>query len=690
MVNTIWKERKSKTEANIAAVEELTEECGLTPLSARLLVKRGYDTADKAMAYLEPDFSDFYDPFGLPDMQKAVDRLLKAREQGEKVCIYGDYDADGTTAVSILMRYFKGIGIEAFYRIPNRLEEGYGMNIPALEAVIKMGATLIVSVDNGIAAHEQVDYCNEQGVDVIVTDHHECQGEVPRALAVVDAKREDSDYPFSELCGAGIALKMVMALDRVLELDSDLQEYIECAAIATVADIVPLKSENRIIASLGIDYLNTSPVNLGIRALIEVSELKRVNAGNIGFVIAPKINAAGRLGEAGKVVELYMTQDEAQAAEIAAYLSMENRKRQDIEQEILELAKAQVEQQHLDEQGIMVVAGDGWHPGVIGIVASKLQETWYHPVVVIGIDEKGMGKGSCRSVEGFNIFEALQSCSELFTTFGGHEQAAGLSISAEDIPQFAEKVNDYASEKGIDRLLTKTMYYDSVMGIGDVSEALAEELDQFEPYGVGNPGPVFLMEGLKPQDARKMGSDKTHLMFLLPPYRCVGFGMGAALDDGTDGQFSILCKPEINCFRDKKSVQLLLKDIKRSPFYHNQSAYNLVERIKNAPVAELPELGLTDLDREAMNLTREDLKLIYALMRQVQLKGAAVDQIVRKFETLNVFKLLVGLNILQESELIRFRLKKGVVFCEILASNGKKDIQKAPLMVKLRTYLDYE
>lgn len=223
-----------------------------------------------------------------------------------------------------------------------------------------------------------------------------------------------------------------------------------------------------------------------------------------------------------------------------------------------------------------------------------------------------------------------------------------------------------------------------------MSEALAEELDQFEPYGVGNPGPVFLMEGLKPQDARKMGSDKTHLMFSLPPYRCVGFGMGAALDDGTDGQFSILCKPEINCFRDKKSVQLLLKDIKRSPFYHNQSAYNLVERIKNAPVAELPELGLTDLDREAMNLTREDLKLIYTLMRQVQLKGAAVDQIVRKFETLNVFKLLVGLNILQESELIRFRLKKGVVFCEILASNGKKDIQKAPLMVKLRTYLDYE
>lgn len=690
MVNTIWKERKSKTEVNPTAVEELMEECGLTPLSAKLLVKRGYDTADKAMAYLDPDFSDFYDPFELPDMQKAVDRLLKAREQGEKVCIYGDYDADGTTAVSILMRYFKTIGIDAFYRIPNRLKEGYGMNNPALEEVIEAGASLIVSVDNGIAAHEQVEFCNGKGVDVIITDHHECQGDIPAALAVVDAKREDSEYPFSELCGAGVALKIVMALDSVLGLDTDLQEYIECAAIATVADIVPLKSENRIIASLGIDYLNTSPVNLGIRALIEVSELKRVNAGNIGFVIAPKINAAGRLGEAGKVVELYLTQDEKQAAEIAAYLKLENQKRQDIEQEILERAKAQVEQQQLDKEGIMVVAGEGWHPGVIGIVASKLQETWYHPVIVIGIGEDGMGKGSCRSVEGFNIFEALQSCSEFFTSYGGHEQAAGLSIPAKDIPAFAEKVNAYAAANCIGRLLTKTMYYDSVMEIDDVSEALVEELDQFEPYGVGNPGPVFLVEGLKPQDARKMGNDKTHLMFSIPPYRCVGFGMGNALDDGTDGQFSILCKPEINCFRDKKSVQLLLKDIKRSPFYHNQSAYNLVEQIKNAPASELPELGLTALDREAMNLTREDMKLIYALMRQVQLKGASVDQIIRKFETLNVFKLLAGLNILQESELIRFRLKKGVVFCEILASNGKKDIQKAPLMVKLRTYLDYE
>ncbi|MEG0379811.1 MAG: DHHA1 domain-containing protein, partial [Eubacterium sp.] len=336
------------------------------------------------------------------------------------------------------------------------------------------------------------------------------------------------------------------------------QEYIECAAIATVADIVPLVSENRIIAALGIDYLNNNPMNLGIRSLIEVSELKKINAGNIGFVIAPKINAAGRLGEADKVVELYLTEDPAKAGEIASYLSLENRKRQDIEMEILELAKAQVEKENLDNQGIMVVAGEGWHPGVIGIVASRLQEIWYHPTIVIGIDEEGVGKGSCRSVEGFNIFEALQSCAELFSTYGGHEQAAGFSLVSTNIPEMTQKINQYAKEKALHKLLNKTLYYDGIMPLEEVSEGLIEELEHFEPFGVGNPGPVFMVEGVAPQSAKRMGGDGSHLMFTLPPYRCVGFGMGDLMDEGIEGQFSILCKPEINCFNNKKSVQLLL------------------------------------------------------------------------------------------------------------------------------------
>lgn len=690
MVNTIWKERKSTIPVSDEAVQELVEECGITQMGAGILVKRGYDTADKAMAYLEPDFSDFYDPFGLPDMEKAVKRLIEAREKSERVCVYGDYDADGTTAVSILLRYFNKVGISAFYRIPNRLKEGYGMNIPGLQEVIDAGANLIVSVDNGISAHEQVDFCNDKGIDIIVTDHHECQGEIPKALAVVDAKRADSDYPFSELCGAGVALKIVMALDSALGLDSDLQEYIECAAVATVADIVPLVSENRIITALGIDYLNNNPMNFGIRALIEVSELKKINAGNIGFVVAPKINAAGRLGEAGKVVELYLTEEKAKAAEIASYLSLENRKRQDIEMQILELAKAQVEKDGLNDQGVMVVAGNGWHPGVIGIVASRLQEIWYHPAIVIGIDEAGVGKGSCRSVEGFNIFEALQSCSELFITYGGHEQAAGFSLAATNISEMTERVNAHAKEKDLHKLLNKTLYYDSIMPLEDVSEELIDELEHFEPFGVGNPGPVFMVEGVEPQSAKRMGGDGSHLMFTVPPYRCVGFGMGDIMDEGVEGQFSILCKPEINCFNNKKSVQLLLKDLKRSPFYNNQSAWNLVERIKQASIDDLPELGLTKRDKEAMDLTRDDLKLIYNLMRQIQKRGAAVDQIVRKFEMLNVFKLLVGLNVLEEAHLIRFKLKKGIVFSEILKTSEKRDIQKTPLMVKLRMYLNYE
>ncbi|MEG0074503.1 MAG: single-stranded-DNA-specific exonuclease RecJ [Eubacterium sp.] len=687
MVKTIWKERKDKITVEKEAETELTEDCGLTPLSAKLLIKRGYDTADKVMAFLEPDTSDFYDPFDLPDMQRGIERILKAKEKDEFICIHGDYDADGTTAVAILTKYLRSQGMKVFYEIPNRLKEGYGMNIPALEKVINKGATLIISVDNGIAAHEQIDFCNAKGIDVIVTDHHECQGEIPKALAVIDAKREDSNYPFSELCGAGIAFKLIQGLDMALNHDTDMQEYIEMAAMATVADIVPLKSENRIIASLGIESLNHYPINKGISALINVSELKQVSAGNIGFILAPKINAAGRLGEALKVVDLYLTEDADKAKEIAEFLSMENKKRQEIEVSIFEQAKAQVETRHLDEKGIIVIWGEGWHSGVIGIVASRIQEIWYHPTVVIGIDEKGVGKGSCRSVEGFNIFEALKSCSDLFLSFGGHEQAAGFSMKADDFSTFEKRINTYAQSTQLENLLVKSVYYDAVMTLDDICDELVENLEQFEPFGVGNPGPVFKLESLNLKNAKKMGKENTHLMFSVPPYRCVGFGMGSIVDEGTEGQFSILCKPEFNCFRDVKSVQLLVKDIKRSPFYHNQSAWNLVEELKKADPDHLPELGLSKTDYKDIKVDREDIKLIYNLMRQVNGKAIEMDRIVREFKSLNIFKILAGLNILSEADLIRFKLRKGILSVEILKTDEKKDIQKTPLMVKLKRIL---
>lgn len=686
MIKTLWKQRRSKSDDLEAACAELQEVCGLTPLTSKLLASRGYDTADAAMAFLEPDIADLYDPFMLPDMDKAVTRLLEARDNGETVCVYGDYDADGTTGVSILMMYFEQIGLKAFYRIPNRLKEGYGLNKPAIEQIAKQGAALILTVDNGIASHDEALFCQEQGMDIIITDHHECQGDIPNALAVIDAKRPDSGYPFSELCGAGVALKLVQALDNTLGLHTDLEPFIECAAIATVADIVPLKSENRIITALGIASLNASPLNRGLRALIEVSELKRVTAGNIGFIIGPKINAAGRLGDANKVVELYLSPDDTVAADIAGFLSEENRKRQEIEQMILEEAIQQVEEKKLDKSGIIVVAGKGWHSGVIGIVASRIQEKWHHPVIAIGIEDDGAARGSCRSVDGFNIFDAVCSCKDLFTTFGGHEQAAGFSMVERDIEALNERINVYAAAHNIEDCLIRRIYYDSEMQLSDVSETLIEELNQLEPFGVGNPGPVFRMDNLLMENARKMGSDKTHLMFTAAPFRCVGFGMAHILDNGDGGQFSILCKPEINCFRDKKSVQLLLKDIKRSPFSDNRSAWMLINTVKGADLFALPELGLSKKDYSRLPLSREKLVLIYRLVCQIAGRWTSVDSLLEKHTAINNFEFLAGLNVLQEACLILFQIRKGQVACKILQTNEKKDIQNTPLMLKLNKY----
>ncbi|MDO4289111.1 MAG: single-stranded-DNA-specific exonuclease RecJ [Eubacterium sp.] len=683
MIETIWKKRKNKGETPGAAAL-LAEATGLSPAMAALLARRGYDTPEKAMAFLEPDVLDFHDPFGLPDMQRAMDRLVAARDKGELVCVHGDYDADGTTGVAILMKYFKQVGIKAFYEIPNRLEEGYGLNNAALDRIAEKKADLVLTVDNGIAAHDQAKHCAGLGMDLIISDHHECQGELPEALAVIDAKRPDSAYPFSELCGAGVALKIVQALDMALGLDSDLEEYIECAAVATVADIVPLVDENRIITFYGLESMNSGALNRGVRALIEVSELTEVSAGSLGFVIGPKINAAGRLGEADRVVELYLSEDDGKAQNIAAYLRNENKERQQIEQDILELARKQAEDQGLDKKGVMVVAGEGWHPGVIGIVASRLQEIWYRPAIVIGIDDKGVGKGSCRSVEGFNIFDALSSCGELFLNFGGHAQAAGFSIEADKIPALDAALNAYGDTVDLKHLLVKPMYYDGVLERAEISETLVEELSQMEPCGVGNPGPVFMMGPLTMENAKKMGSDKRHLMFSVSPYRCVGFGMGEILDGGDGGQFSILCKPEINCFRDKKSVQLLIKDIKRSPFSDNMEAWKLVERIRRAPLEALPELTLSSEEFSKITLDRNILADLYKRLVRLPAAGIQFDVIVRKFEVYNRLRLLLALNVLAEAGLIVFKLRRGLLTCQCLEAKEKRDIEKTPLMVKLR------
>lgn len=686
-METIWKERPPVLDDGLKRqAVQISEDCGIPYTIACMAVKRGCEDSEAAMAYLDPSPEDFHNPFGLPDMEAAVKRLVAARDGEELVCIYGDYDVDGTTAVSMLMKYFKAVGIRAIFRIPNRLKEGYGMNLPAVEALVEKGVNLIVTVDNGIAAAKEIAYCVSKGVDVIVTDHHECQEALPGALAVIDAKRPDSHYPFAELCGAGIAFKIIQALDQYLGRGDDLTEYMECAALATVADIVPLKDENRVLVSLGIQSMNEGPVNPGIGGLIEVSGIDCVTAGRIGFVLAPKINAAGRLGEADRVVSLYTSDDGAVIEETARFLKEENEKRQEIEGEITDEVIAQIQGQGKYKEVFIVAAGRGWHSGVIGIVASKIQEKWYHPVIVIGIGEDGLARGSCRSVSGINMFEALSSCQELFENYGGHAQAAGFSIREENIPKLEEALKAWSQANQVEDCLKKTLYYDMEMDLDALDESLMEGLVMCEPYGVGNPGPVFHYGKQIPDNVRKMGRDGAHLSFSVENTRCVGFQWGSRMEEVSSGEISLLATPKNNTFRDETHIELNLVDLKRDELNDYAACWKIIARVEkgDGSVADAPvwHRGEAELlpDREAQ-------VAVYRMIKKAAEKPLPFDQVCKSIENMNGFKLIVCLKVMKEVGVIGFKLKKGILFSHICKTNEKKDIQNAPLMIELRKYI---
>lgn len=689
-MKTVWKERRPVLDQQgLAQANQIARECELSDAVSKIVVKRGYTDDMAVMGYLEPSPEDFFDPFLLPDMEAAVKRLMKARQHNEKICIYGDYDVDGTTAVSMLMHYFKTLDMDCIFKIPNRIEEGYGMNIPALKGLIDQGVDLIVTVDNGIAAKEEITYCCSRNVDVIVTDHHECQNDLPEACAVVDAKRPDAHYPFAELCGAGIALKMIQAMEMTLNHQQSLQDYLERAALATVADIVPLKSENRLIVSLGLESMKAGPVNPGIEALKKVSEIDDITAGRIGFIMAPKINAAGRLGEADRVISLYNGTEAADLNQTAQFLKEENEKRQDIEKTITDEAIEKIKSDQLYQQVFIVASGEGWHSGVIGIVASKIQELWHHPVIVIGIDADGLAKGSCRSVEGINIFEALSTCSDLFESFGGHEQAAGFSIRQEKIDGLIQRLQQWGVEHKAARYLVKTLYYDSLLTPDHCDWALMDGLSMCEPYGVGNPGPVFKFENVTPQNIRKMGKTGDHLSFTVGDKRCVAFGWGDKIEAMAQGTFDILATPQINSFRNEDHIELRLVDMKSDVLSDNNQCWQWIQTVKKEQKPTLLDLDIWTRKEEALIPGRSEQIYVYHYlqMKQHQGNGVVFDELNQSNKSLNSFKLIVCLELMEEIGIIKFCLKRGTIIYQLCKTNEKKDIQSAPLMIKLRKYI---
>ena len=503
-----WEKRESAKADALA----LSRETGYDVNFCRLLNARGVRSASEAARFLEGDLSGLYDPFLMKDMDRAVDRILRAVRSGEKITIYGDYDVDGITATSILLLYFKSIGVSADYYLPDRLTEGYGLNADAVRTIADRGTHLIISVDTGITAEKECELIYELGMEIVVTDHHECLDHLPRAEAVVDARQPGETAPFRLLAGCGVAYKLAWALSMRLGYDFDRAPYIELAAIGTVADVVPLLDENRLIVREGLKLL-ANPRGLGIKALMTAAGLKAdrpLKADHIGFTLAPRLNAGGRMGDASRGVRLFTTTDPEEAERIAAALNEENESRKAMEQEILDQVTAAIEgDPEIKNSRIIVTAGKGWHHGVIGIVSSRIKDMYYRPNIILSVED-GIAKGSARSIDGFNLFEALKSCADLMIRFGGHAAAAGMTLKEEDVPELFRRLNAYAKDHMPTGLMVPVLHPELVVSPEEVTTSFIENLEKMAPFGQEMPEPVIAVEGTL-SEVSAIGQDRQTL-----------------------------------------------------------------------------------------------------------------------------------------------------------------------------------
>lgn len=563
----IW--RVARGEPLLARI--IAHKVGISPLLAQVLINRGVASAEEARLFLHGGISDLYSPFLLPDMEKAVRRLHRALERDEKIVVYGDYDADGVTATYVLLRFLRDLGAAADYYIPDRVEEGYGLHATALKRLRQMGYRLVVTVDCGISALAEAELAAELGTDLIITDHHEVPPQLPRAEAVVNPKRKDSLYPFPHLAGVGVAFKLVQAMVEYARLDYPAEErFLPVVAVGTVADVVPLLGENRILAKHGLSMLDRCE-NAGLRALLEVSgyQNSRDITRRAAFGLAPRINAAGRIGDAGRALELLLAEDEESAYALARFLEQENRRRQEIEEEILAQALALVEARHdLERERVLVVAGENWHQGVIGIVAARVAERFHRPSVLININGQE-GTGSARSVPGFNIYRALASCDRYLTRYGGHEQAAGLTVAVEYIEALRQALNGYALENMAPECLYPWVEIDAEVDLRELSLEVVKELDSLAPFGYGNPRPLFRLKGASFRECREVGNGGGHLKMKLEAggmvADAIAFGWGelAGVLDPED-RLDVAFLPQLNTWNGHTSVQLKVQEIKPS------------------------------------------------------------------------------------------------------------------------------
>jgi single-stranded-DNA-specific exonuclease len=562
------------------AVQKLSQSINVSPTVARILVARGITTFEQAKEFFRPSLSDLHDPFLMDGMDLAVERAMRATDAGERIAIYGDYDVDGTNSAAMLYLYFKNIGANVEFYIPDRFTEGYGVSETGINRLADSGVTLIITIDCGITAVDQVAYAGTRGVDVIICDHHEAGDRLPPAYAVLDPIKPGCNYPFKYLSGCGVGFKMIQGIAmRRGEVD-EVYSYLDFVAIAAAADIVPLVGENRSLVAHGLRKLNDSP-RPGLRGLLECAGIKRGNIGTsqIVFGIAPRINAAGRLGDARRAVEMLIADDEIEAFQKAQDLESDNRNRRTIDEETF--AEAQIIAEHMIAQNqyrALVIHNPNWHPGVIGIVASRLVEKYYLPTVLLtSVD--GMGKGSARSIAGFDIYTAIKHCEEHVEQFGGHKYAAGLSIREENVEGLRVALNRYAQEQIRDEMLTPELHIDTEVSMEDVSVRFFHVIKQFAPFGPGNARPLFLLRNAEIAGyPRIVGKD--HLKFRVRNgggyVEAIAFGMGSRLKD-LNGQtrYDLVFNIEENEFRGMVTQQFRIHDFRvaeEHPQTHSKSS----------------------------------------------------------------------------------------------------------------------
>lgn len=673
---------------------KILEDVNLSELCKILLLNRNITTKEAAVDFLTNDINSLHDPFLLKDMDKACNRIKQAIENKEKVAVYGDYDVDGVSSTAILISYLKENGVEAYYYIPKRNEEGYGLNSAAIQKLYDKGARLLITVDSGITGINETEYANSIGMDTIITDHHECKEVLPNALAIVNPKQHDCIYPFKELAGVGVVFKIICALMGKENLKLAVNKYSQLVAIGTIADVMPLCGENRIIVQKGLELLNKTK-HIGINALIKSVgiENKPLNTTSISFVLAPRINAAGRVGDASSAVELFITEEKEIAEKIAEKLCVENKFRQSTETEIMLQVNEYLHNKNIlsESPRILVLSSENWHQGVIGIVASKISEYYFCPAILISI-ENDIGKGSGRSVGGFNLFRALEGTKDFLLKFGGHELAAGLSIKKDKIEDFEKAINEF-SKNELKKIGNKLLEIECKVLKEEVSLETIKEIQKLEPFGSNNPIPLFCLENVIVSDIFTL-SEKKHLRLNLlidnVSYNAFCFNsqqekLGIVKGDCIDIVFNF----NINNYKNKDYVQFIIRELKLSDELEQNINHQILvyDKYKN-------NLELTQIELENIIPNRDDFIVVYRYLTKYSLNNCC--NLVKKLlprqvssessKEINFAKTMICLEVMYENSLIDLSFDNDNIIIKINKNAPKIDLFDSKILNLLRIY----